>query len=130
MDTNVAIHLRDRDEEIVLKVLSLPSVPWLSIFSLIELEGGIYKYAPLAKVRRERLDAILAETEVVGMDRTIVGAYGHIVRALGYSRSKVLDRLIAATAIVQDLTLITINGDDFRGIPGLKLEIWPTPPPQ
>lgn len=74
--------------------------------------------------------AMLSETRVVPFDASVVASYGEIVRALGYSRSKPIDRLIAATAIVHDLMLITINGDDFRDIPDLALEIWPDPAAQ
>ncbi len=51
-------------------------------------------------------------------------AYGRIVGEAEFSRRKIIDRMIAATAIVQDLTLITTNGADFDDIAGLKLEIW------
>ena len=57
----------------------------------------------------------------------VVRCYARIVAALGFSRSRVLDRLIAATAIIGDLVLVTSNGPDFDAIPGLKLEVWPTP---
>jgi tRNA(fMet)-specific endonuclease VapC len=42
----------------------------------------------------------------------------------GYSRRKVLDRMIAAQALVDEATLVTRNGDDFRDIPGLTLLEW------
>jgi predicted nucleic acid-binding protein len=42
-------------------------------------------------------------------------------------RSRILDRMIAAQAISTGITLITMNGDDFRDIPGLNLEVWPSP---
>jgi tRNA(fMet)-specific endonuclease VapC len=35
--------------------------------------------------------------------------------------------MIAATALAHDLTLITMNGKDFRDLPGLKLVEWETP---
>lgn len=63
----------------------------------------------------------------MAFDQNVVAAYGAVIRVLGFSRPRILDRLIAATAIVYDLTLVTINGADFRDIPGLKLEVWPTP---
>lgn len=34
------------------------------------------------------------------------------------------DLMIAATALVHDLTLATCNVADFTGVPGLKLEDW------
>ena len=42
----------------------------------------------------------------------------------GYSRRKLLDRMIAAQALVHRATLVTLNEDDFRDIPGLHLESW------
>ena len=47
-----------------------------------------------------------------------------IVEAIGFSRTKVLDRLIAATALANALPLATRNAKDFRDIPGLRLEEW------
>ena len=35
-----------------------------------------------------------------------------------------MDLLIAASAIVHDLTLVTHNTQDFRNIPNLHLEDW------
>ena len=35
--------------------------------------------------------------------------------------------MIAAQAIAIGATLITMNGSDFQDIPGLTLEIWPSP---
>ena len=38
-----------------------------------------------------------------------------------FKRIKLPDAIIAATAIVHDLTLVTCNGEDFKNIPGLKI---------
>jgi predicted nucleic acid-binding protein len=38
-----------------------------------------------------------------------------------------MDLLIAATAIVHDLTLVTRNVTDFQGIPNLRLVDWLKP---
>jgi tRNA(fMet)-specific endonuclease VapC len=38
-----------------------------------------------------------------------------------------LDLLIAAVALLYDLTLVTNNTKDFQNIPGLRLEDWLTP---
>ena len=54
-------------------------------------------------------------------------AYRKIVRQSGFSRRKTLDRMIAATALVNNATLVTANGPDFADIPGLALEIWSAP---
>ena len=37
------------------------------------------------------------------------------------------DLMIAAVALVHDLTVVTHNTADFRNIPGLRLEDWLTP---
>lgn len=107
------------------RFVSLRSPPWLSIFTRVELEGGIHTRAAAAAIRRKRLNALLTEAETLPFDMGVIDAYGRIVEALGFSRRQVLDRLIAATAIVHDLTLVTINERDFAGIPDLRLEVWP-----
>ena len=38
-----------------------------------------------------------------------------------------VDLMIAAVALVHDLTLVTNNTKDFQNIPGLRLEDWLTP---
>jgi len=38
-----------------------------------------------------------------------------------------LDLLIAATALVHDLTLVTHNTQDFMNVPGLGLADWTVP---
>jgi len=130
IDTNIAIYLRDGHREVTRRIVDLGDVPAISLITLVELEGGVYANPALAALRRARIDAMLTETRVIAMDASIVAGYGDIVRQLGYSRTQLIDRLIAATAILHDLVLITINGQDFRNIPGLSLEIWPAPTAQ
>jgi len=47
-----------------------------------------------------------------------------IVASAGYSRRKLLDRMIAAQALVHRATLITFNPDDFADVPNLSLLAW------
>ena len=123
LDTSVAIAIWDGDP--AMRLRQLPVAPVLSIFTRIELEGGVHANAALAGLRRQRLDAILRALTVLSFDTSVVDAYGRIVASLGFSRRTIMDRLIAATAIVHDLTLITTNADDFAHIPDLRLEVWP-----
>ena len=130
IDTNVAIYLRDLDDEILDRVRSLPTMPKMSLLSWVELESGVAAQPELADQRRIRLDRLLARFTIIDLDPPIVDAYRTIIAATGFSRRRIIDRLIAATAIGHGLTLITINGSDFAGIPNLKLEIWPAPSAQ
>jgi predicted nucleic acid-binding protein len=124
LDTNVAIHLRDRDEAIMDKLATLSGAVVLSVVTQIELEGGVYADPAKAGLRRPRLDAMLEALPVVAFDDAAAAAYRRILEAQGYSRRKVLDRMIAAQAIVHHATLVTRNPDDFRDVPGLHLLAW------
>jgi predicted nucleic acid-binding protein len=129
VDTSIAIFLRDDHPEITAAVARLPKAPMISVLTRVELEGGIYRDPAEAPLLRSRVDALLAMMPELPFTSTEAEAYGRIVAQLGYSRRRIVDRMIAATAIVAEATLITINGDDFRGIDGLKLETWPSPAP-
>ena len=130
IDTNVAVHLRDGDTTIIDRLATLDMRPCISIVTRVELEGGIHAKPLLANKRRDALKAMLDRLVILNFEGTTADAYRAIVAQTGYSRPRILDRMIAATALVHGLTLITINGDDFRDIPGLSLEIWPSPEPQ
>jgi predicted nucleic acid-binding protein len=127
IDTSVAIHLRDRDPFVRAQLDLLDDDILLSIVSRVELEGGVYREPSRSAARRARLDLMLAAIPVLPFNDAAALAYGVIVSALGYSRRKLLDRMIAAQAIVHQAPLITMNGDDFRGIPNLTLVEWRMP---
>lgn len=124
LDTGVAIHLRDGDPVITEKVGALDDAVLMSIVTRVELEGGVYRQPEHVQVRRARLDAILAAIPTVAFDDVAADAYGAIVASAGYSRRKLLDRMIASQALVHRATLVTINADHYRDVPGLALLTW------
>jgi tRNA(fMet)-specific endonuclease VapC len=124
LDTSIAIHLRDETAGFGDQIAGLTSHAFLSAISRVELEGGVSAVPELASLRRAKLDLLLMNIDVLEFTDEMAEIYGRIVQQSGYSRRKIIDRMIAATALVHDLTLITANGDDFADIQNLKLEIW------
>ena len=124
LDTNVAIHLRDGDESIAQRVAALDDAIVMSIVTRVELEGGVYRHPVDASSRRARLDAMLSAIPVLAFDDAAATAYGAIVAHAGHSRRKMLDRMIAAQAIVHRARLVTMNAGDFAGIVGLEFDPW------
>jgi predicted nucleic acid-binding protein len=124
LDTNVAIHVRDGDAAILAKLAALNDAILISIVTRVELEGGVYREPQHAPVRRARLDVMLKAMPTLAFDDTAADAYANIVAHAGYSRRKLLDRMIAAQALVHRSTLVTLNAADFSDVPGLKLLTW------
>ncbi len=126
LDTSVAIHLRD-NIGLVAQLAELDERPALSVVSRVELENGVYRDPRWSAVRRTTLDAMLTRMQTLDFGEEAIAAYRAIVEAVGYAKRKTLDRMIAATALSHGLTLVTLNGADFADMPGLDLEVWPTP---
>ena len=124
LDTNVAIHLRDGDPEITGKVAALDDAVLMSIVTRVELEGGVHREPLQAGIRRARLDAMLRAIPSLAFDASAADAYGAIVAHSGYSRRKLLDRMIAAQAMVHHAVLVTMNPDDFADVVGLRVLTW------
>jgi len=124
IDTNVAIHVRDGDAATTAKVAALKGAVMISVITRVELEGGVYREAANVVARRARLDVMLAALPCLAFDDDAAAKYGAIVAHAGYSSRKLIDRMIAAQALVHRATLITFNGDDFSDVPGLKLRVW------
>ncbi|HXA37934.1 MAG TPA: PIN domain-containing protein [Phenylobacterium sp.] len=124
LDTNIVIRLRDGEAEIEDRVAALSTSAVLSIVTRIELEGGAHRDPADALARRLRLDEILERMPVLAFGDADADAYRAIVEAAGYSRRKLLDRMIAAQALVHRATLVTQNPAGFQDIPGLDLLAW------
>jgi len=124
LDTSVAIGVRDGDPDVIAKLGDLDGAVMLSIVTRVELEGGVYREMANIGVRRARLDAILAALPVLDFDGQAADAYRAIVEATGYSRRKLLDRMIAAQALVHRAAVVTQNPADFRDVPGLEVIAW------
>lgn len=124
LDTNVVIRLRDGDEDIERRVAALPASAVLSVVTRVELEGGVHQDRSDAIDRRLRLDRILRRMPVLDFGAAEADAYRAIVETAGFSRRKLLDRMIAAQALVHRTTLVTQNPADFQDIPGLDLLAW------
>ena len=124
LDTNIAIHLRDGDEWIDARIDELDPPLLLSVVSQIELEADLGRLDRNAEDRRDRLDALLDAVPALPFGYAEARAYRAIIETCGFSRRKVMDRMIAAQAITAGATLVTRNGDDFRDIPGLTLLEW------
>lgn len=124
LDTNVAICLRDGDPTITAKVAGLGGAVLISVVTRVELEGGVYREPAHAGLRRARLDVMLSAIPSLAFDDIAAETYGQIVAGAGYSRRKLLDRMIAAHALVHRCTLVTQNPGDFADIDGLQLLRW------
>jgi predicted nucleic acid-binding protein len=124
LDTSVAIQLRDGDRAFRSRLATVDEIPSISAITRVELEGGVYANPTLAEKRRKAVDAVLREFIVLDITSEIAALYGQIVAQAGFSRRKIADRMIAATALAHGLGLVTLNARDFRDVPGLDLIEW------
>ena len=69
----------------------------------------------------ETLNAVLRQLQIVPFGNAEYGEFRKIPASV---RCGVLDKRIAATAIANNLTLVTANMQHFKGIPNLHLEDW------
>jgi tRNA(fMet)-specific endonuclease VapC len=121
LDTSILIPFRDGDDLIAKFVDGLGEAIFASVVSQVELEGGVYRDVSTAQFRRVGLAQLLRGVQVLPLTRHEAKVYGQIVAQVGYSRRKILDRMIAAQALVAEATLVTLNPEDFADIPNLKV---------
>jgi toxin FitB len=69
--------------------------------------------------RMKALEAFLDTATVLALDERVTGQA--IALRAGHKKLKLGDAIIAATALVHGLVLLTRNTDDFKNIPGLSI---------
>lgn len=123
-DTSVAIDLVAGNPALVERRRNNREAAFLSVISHVELIPGTYVDGRLDPFVADRVNELLDGIEVLQFALTEVMAYDRIIAAKGFSRRLVVDRMIAATALANDLTLATLNPCDFRDVPDLIFEDW------
>ena len=101
----------------------LPALGAISAVTLAELTAGPHATTDSAERarRQERLQQVEARLDAIPVDGAVARAYGVVFAAvLAPGRKprgpRVLDLLIAATAMANQLPLYTRNPDDFAGL--------------
>ncbi len=117
LDTSVLIAFDDED-----LTPSLPEEASISAASLAELHFGILvaRNEVIRQNRLRRLGVVESTFAPLPIDADVARAFGtvaHAVKAAGRQpRSRVMDLLIAATALVHGLPVYTRNPDDFTPV--------------
>ena len=119
LDTSVIVDL-DR-----LDASQLPEEVAISTVTLAELSAGpsATRDVPERARRQDRLQRTEAAFDPMPFDIRSARAYGRVHAAVveqgRQPRRKFADLLIAATALAEDLPVVTRNGKDFQGLEGL-----------
>lgn len=129
LDTNIlSEHLR-RPAGLVHRFVQHSGRLYTSSISLGELYDWAYSRKDPAPSLRAIQSLLTYEVSLISFDNDCAEDFGRLrldLRRQGIGVDN-MDLLIAATAHVHDLTLVTHNTRHFQDIPGLRLEDWLTP---
>jgi tRNA(fMet)-specific endonuclease VapC len=124
IDTNIAIHARDGNPQVLDKLAGHDGAVLLSALSLAELQRGLFKSPEFTALRQARLLMLLRGIPVLPFDAAAAETYGRIIAEYGWVKGRDFDRMIAAHAISTGSILVTNNVADFRDISALTVENW------
>ncbi|NLE58279.1 MAG: type II toxin-antitoxin system VapC family toxin [Planctomycetes bacterium] len=127
LDTDVASAYLQGKKQVFNRFVQHGGGLYISIVSLAELYSWVYIAGDPAR-REEGLFAMLSDVTVLQLDDEIARKCGEVRAALRRQGTKVptLDMLIAGTALVNDLTVVTHNQKHFHLVPKLRIEDWLT----
>ena len=113
IDSNVIIYAA-RPEHPALRTLIAEHAPAVSAISYVEVLG----YHLLTDQERQHFEAFFAAATVLPLSKTVLD---QAMKLRQLRKITLADALVAATALVYNLTLVTRNTKDFDWIPNLSL---------
>lgn len=117
LDTNILIYLQkgiSDPQAITFLSQAIAANPKISIITEIEVLG--FKFGSVADL--QKMEDLIADTVVLPLDRAVALKTIFIRRT---HKIKLPDAIIAATALVHGLALITRNTSDFSSIDNLSV---------
>jgi tRNA(fMet)-specific endonuclease VapC len=125
LDTDITSAYLQGNKQVFNRFIQHSGGLYISIVSLAELYSWVYRADTPAK-REDGLLSMLSDVTVLQLDDDIARKCGEVRAALQRQGTKVptLDMLIAGTALVNDLTVVTHNQRHFQSVPNLRLEDW------
>jgi tRNA(fMet)-specific endonuclease VapC len=121
LDSNICIYILGGVEE-ALRTRVEQRVPGELVTSAIVYAEVMRNIDPADEARTAQAQRFFAAFRVVDFDAAAALRY----RDVPFKR-RGFDRLIAAHALALGLTVVTVNEEDFRDVPGLKVENWTLP---
>lgn len=122
LDTNIIVdHLREKE---ILKAEILEEGGGISIITLGELLYGAYKSDhPQNTLTKLSNSLKILDIKVINLDKEIINEFAKIKAYLEKAGQRLedFDLLIAATALINNFTLVTKNIKHFNRIKNLKL---------
>jgi tRNA(fMet)-specific endonuclease VapC len=126
LDTNTLIYYFKGAGRVMARMsVRAPSEIGIPIVVLYELETGIAKSQQPQK-RRKQLDALLAVTKILPLDRAAARQSASLRATLEKAGTPLgpMDVLIAGIALTQAATLVTRNIGEFSRVTGLPTVDW------
>jgi tRNA(fMet)-specific endonuclease VapC len=127
VDTNICSALMKGNGAVMTRFLQHMGRLNISVITAAELWVWVFqKDAPGRRI--QGMMALLSEAPILPLDRQIAEEYGRIQAQLiaGGKKAPEMDLLIACTALIHDLTLVTDNESDFVNVPKLRVVNWLT----
>jgi hypothetical protein len=113
LDSNIIIYASQQEHEFLRKFIAENS-PYVSALSYLEVLG----YHQLTDDDQTYFEEFFEASQILPISQAVIA---QAVRLKQVRRMSLGDAIIAGTALVYDLTVITRNIDDFRWITKLKL---------
>lgn len=127
LDTNICSAHFTRKKGLTHRFIQHSGGLFVSTVVLGELYAGAYHSQSSSRLV-ECISDLLLDVQVVDFDSTCAEMFGKVRGSLLRNGISVpsIDLMIAATALVNNLTLVTHNIADFRHVPDLRLVDWLT----
>ena len=125
LDTDIASYLiRGDHPEVTTKFTELFEDCVISSITAAELLYGAKKHNN--RTLTQKVQALCNLMTIIPWNEEAADAYAKLRVALETSGTPIgsMDMLIAASAIAEDVTLVTSNIEHFSRIPSLKIENW------